>query len=122
MFVIPFVFALYPEILLIEAAIIDPTSASGASGYLPGYDGERHLGDLAILLARLGLALYLLASALARHDGQRLSVPEVALRIALFLFLLSSNEWLYLPAAVIALLVIFLANRKGQRRPAKPGA
>ena len=41
MFVIPFVFALYPEILLIEAAVIDPSTSDGAViEYLPGYSGQ----------------------------------------------------------------------------------
>ena len=36
MFSIPFVFAFYPELLLIDQALIDPSSASGAP--LPGYE------------------------------------------------------------------------------------
>jgi len=36
MFVIPFVFAFYPELLLIDQALIDPSSADGAP--LPGYE------------------------------------------------------------------------------------
>ena len=58
MFVIPFVFAFYPELLLIEPAVKDPTSGSG--GYLPGYDGQVHIAALLFLIARLVLALYLL--------------------------------------------------------------
>ena len=68
MFVIPFVFALYPELLLIEAAVLDPGSMPSAAQYLPGYDGEIHYGPLVWILARLILALYLLASALAGFD------------------------------------------------------
>ena len=40
MFVIPFVFAFYPELLLIDDAVIDAAaSASGQITYLAGYDG-----------------------------------------------------------------------------------
>ena len=67
MFVIPFVFAFYPDILLIEAAFIDPT-VTGTKTYLPGYDGTVDLGALGVLILRLLLALVLLASALARYD------------------------------------------------------
>ena len=68
MFVIPFVFALYPEILLIDAAVRDPSALPSAAAYLPGYDGALHLGPLLWLLLRLMAALYLLASALAAFD------------------------------------------------------
>ncbi|MCP3972167.1 MAG: transposase family protein, partial [Rhodobacteraceae bacterium] len=58
-FVIPFIFAIYPEILLIEAAVIDPAPASaGTVQYLPGYDGRVHWPALALLLLRLVLALF----------------------------------------------------------------
>ena len=43
MFVIPFVFAMYPEILLIEAAVRDPSSLPSAAKYLPGYDSQLYL-------------------------------------------------------------------------------
>ncbi len=82
-FVIPFVFALYPEILLIEAAVLDPNALPSAAQYLPGYDGQLHLVPLLWLLARLALALYLLASALARFDAVALPFWNWALRLAL---------------------------------------
>ena len=82
MFIIPFVFAMYPELLLIEAAVLDPTS-SDLDAYLPGYDGNVHLGPLAILISRLMLSLYLLASALARYDQTKLPLWEVLLRLGL---------------------------------------
>ena len=50
MFVIPFVFALYPEILLIEAAVLDPGSLPSAAKYLPGYDGTTDWTALVWLL------------------------------------------------------------------------
>ena len=53
MFTIPFVFALYPELLLINQAVIDP--ATGA--FFDGYDGNVDVAWLGFLMARLALAL-----------------------------------------------------------------
>ncbi|MEK9910574.1 MAG: TRAP transporter large permease subunit, partial [Candidatus Puniceispirillum sp.] len=84
MFVIPFVFAIYPEILLIEAAVIDPTASDGAEiEYLKVYTGQVDWTALGFLLMRLLLGLYLLASALARFDRNALPFWDVALRLSL---------------------------------------
>ena len=66
-FVVPFIFAFYPELLLITDAILDP-QATGGNAYLPGYDGSSMIGSLMLLLARLVFALYLLSSALSVFD------------------------------------------------------
>ncbi|RYH01467.1 TRAP transporter fused permease subunit [Salipiger sp. IMCC34102] len=80
MFTIPFVFAFYPELLLIPEAvtIIDET---GARSLIAGYTGEVDIPALALLSLRLIFALYLLASALARYDQARLRAWEIALRL-----------------------------------------
>ena len=102
MFVIPFVFALYPEILLIEAAVIDPSTSVGSEiTYLPGYDGTVDWLALAWVLLRLLLALYLLASALARFDRVALPFWEVLARLGLAFLVMSKDPTLY-AAAVIA--------------------
>jgi TRAP-type uncharacterized transport system fused permease subunit len=108
MFVIPFVFAMYPEILLIEAAVLDPTALRSATEYLPGYDGNIHLFALAWLLLKLIFALYLLASALAGYDRKALSIIEVFIRLALAALIMFKAPAIYIPAAmaVIALLVL----------------
>ena len=94
MFTIPFVFAFYPELLLIEQAQLAPSidgSLSDKKAYLPGYDGTVQLEALGWLLLRLVVALYLVASALSRFDAARLSPYEVALRLVLaFLLLLKA--------------------------------
>ncbi len=107
MFIIPFVFAFYPELLLIPAAVLDPNSLASAAQYLPGYDGERHYFALLWLLLRLMLALYLLASALAGFDRRSLSSVEVLLRIGLMLLLLFKPSAIHIPAFVAALAVLF---------------
>ena len=101
MFVIPFVFAFYPELLLIDQALIDPTSPTGAP--LPGYENGIHLGSLAWLLVRLLLALYLIASALAAFDMRALNPIWVVIRLALAVAVLAIPQSIHLAAVAAAL-------------------
>lgn len=118
MFVIPFIFAFYPEILLIEAAVIDPASlAAGETKYLHGYDGQLHLGALSILIFRLVFSLYLLASALAGYDRRKLAARQIILRLVLAGLIVAKPEWLYGPAMTIGfgmLLFEYLRKPKTQ--------
>ena len=86
MFTIPFVFAFYPELLLIEQAQI-AQSVDGAPSttkqYLPGYDGTVSLPQISWLLFRLGVVLYLVASALSRFDRANLNTFDIGLRFVL---------------------------------------
>ena len=115
MFVIPFVFAIYPEILLIEAAVIDPTTSDGAEiEYLKGYTGQVDWTALCFLLMRLLLGLYLLASALARFDRNALPFWDVALRLCLAVLIMVKDPTIYLIAifaACVWLGLHFLRNR-----------
>lgn len=115
LFVIPFVFAIYPELLIIDKAVIDPTS--GSNGFLPGYDGEVHLEWMALLMARLLLALFLLSSALARYDRQPLGRLEILARLALTVLVLFRPAEVYLPAIGVAIALLIyhaLSARAGQ--------
>ena len=103
MFVIPFLFAMYPEILLIEAAVLDPNSLPSAAQYLPGYDGQLHLIPLLWLLSKLIFALYLLASALAGYDRKNLTGFEIALRLLLAALIMFKAPVIYAPAIVVAI-------------------
>ncbi|MDA9207409.1 TRAP transporter fused permease subunit [Octadecabacter sp.] len=104
MFVIPFIFALYPEILLIEAAVIDPVqSAQGGQVYLSGYDGVVDWAALALVLCRIALALYLLASALAGFDFRKLAAWEIVLRLIAAGLIISFNPVLQLVGLIGAL-------------------
>ncbi|MEM7439501.1 MAG: TRAP transporter large permease subunit [Pseudomonadota bacterium] len=117
MFVIPFVFALYPELLLIEAAVLSPDTSANQIAYLPGYDGNIYWGALALLCTRLMLALYVLASALARHDARPLPLWETFLRLALTAAILAGNPAVWAPAAAVAIgLVVW--NRISTNRAA----
>ena len=110
MFVIPFVFAFYPELLLIPDAVLDPRS-TGGTGFLPGYDGNVYWGGLALLAGRLVLALYLVSSALAGFDRKPLAFWDVALRLGLAVLIMSKPEVIYLSAAGAALLLLLGHNR-----------
>ena len=114
MFIIPFVFALYPELLLVEAAVIDPNAPTSSAVYLPGYDGTVHIGPLMILLFKLVVALYLVASALAAFDKSSLSVVEIFIRLALAATIMFKAASIYVPALIVGLLLIafhFIRNR-----------
>jgi len=117
MFVIPFIFAMYPEILLIDAALLDPQSPTG--GFLPGYDGNFHTGMFGLLLFRLILALYLLASGLARFDFTTMPRWEVFVRLALAVVIMHSNPYIFLPAMAVGMLWILWRYMR-KRPPSEP--
>ena len=105
MFTIPFVFAFYPELLLIEQAQLAP-SPDGSLGtkktFLPGYDGTIHWDALSWLLLRLVVVLYLVASALSRFDSARLTAVEVVLRLVLAVLILLKIDSIAIGALFIA--------------------
>ena len=96
MFAIPFVFAFYPELLLIEAARLDP--AGSETRHLPGYGPDLAWGSVGWLCLRLVLALYLLASALARFDRTALSPVASVARLACAALVMATAPELYWPA------------------------
>lgn len=125
MFVIPFVFALYPEILLIEAAVIDPSTSIGSEiKLLPGYTGEVQWGPLSWLLLRLVFALYLLASALSQFDRAALPIWDVGLRLVLAFLVLTKDPFIYGAALAVALawLVTHFMKNRAPRNDSPPSA
>jgi len=105
-FVIPFVFAFHPELLLIEAAVLSPDDSKGK--YLTGYDGNLNYTALVWLIIRLIISLYLVASALCGFDHRPLKAWEVITRLGLALLLLSGSLFIYLPALLLAILVVII--------------
>lgn len=103
MFTVPFVFATYPELLLIDKAVLDP-SATGR--FLPGYDGQVDIGWLAFLVGRLVVALFLISSAMAGFDRKALGPVEIAVRLALAVLILVRPVEVFAPALAAALLLI----------------
>ncbi len=114
MFTLPFVFAIYPELLLIDKAVIDPSSGN----FIPGYDGTVDIGWLIFLMARLALALFLVSSALAGFDRKPLGTAEIGLRLALAVLILFRPMEVYGPAIIagIGLVVFHLYANRQQRQ------
>lgn len=112
-FVVPFVFAYYPELLLIPEAVLDPQS-SGGNAYLPGYDGQFYLAGFLLLMGRFILALYLLSSALAAFDQKPLTTLEIILRLLLALLLMMKLEVLWV-GAVVATAVLLVREHFARR-------
>ncbi|MDF1728610.1 MAG: TRAP transporter fused permease subunit [Sulfitobacter sp.] len=100
MFVIPFVFAFYPELLLIDQALVDPASPTMAP--LPGYENGVTIASLLWLLARLGLALYLVASSLCGYDARPLSALWIGARLALAVGIMLKPELYHLTAIALS--------------------
>ncbi|WP_298299287.1 TRAP transporter fused permease subunit [uncultured Litoreibacter sp.] len=114
MFVVPFIFAFYPELLLIQDAVVDPQSPTGA--YLAGYDGRVHLAALAGLLGRLAVALYLISSALAAFDRAPLAYWEIAVRLALAALLLAKPELIWISALLASLALLAVHAMRSQHK------
>ena len=125
MFTIPFVFAFYPEFLLIEQAQIAQSldgSMSAEKTWLPGYDGTVDFAGLAWLVLRLAVALYLVASALSRYDRARLSTPEIAVRLALAVLVLVKMHDVAVAALCGAAILLALHHLGLLRRRGPAGA
>ncbi|MFZ7089889.1 TRAP transporter permease [Primorskyibacter sp. 2E233] len=118
-FVIPFIFAFYPELLLIEAAQLNPVS--GAGRYLSGLDGTVHPLHLMFVCARVGMSLYLLATVLARFEARRIGGFESLLRLALALLVLHKLIFVFGPA-IAAALVLIGWHWQGRKAPAPNAA
>lgn len=117
-FIIPFVFAMYPELLLIEAAVLDPSSLPSAAVYLPGYDGTIDVPALMLLITRLMFALYLLASALARFDRHAMPIWEWSARLVLAAGVMWKPPGIWIPAVGVAVALVVLHHLTAKRRQA----
>lgn len=104
-FAVPFMFALNPDMLIVEAAFEEGDSFSP-------------LGLVSVIL-RTAAMIYLFASATSRFDQVRLSAWEMALRFGLAILLISPNIWVHGPAAAAAILLV--AFHFFQRQETKQG-
>ncbi|WP_298843533.1 TRAP transporter fused permease subunit [uncultured Roseobacter sp.] len=105
MFTIPFVFAWYPELLLIPEAVTI-TDETGRRILMEGYSEQTDIGALSILLCRLLAALYLIASALARFDRATLRQWEVMLRIVAAILILWKSPVVIAAGAALSILLV----------------
>ena len=120
LFTIPFVFAWYPELLLIEQAVTI-TDETGSTTLIEGYSGEADPAALGLLALRLCLALYLIASAFARYDRQAMPNWEVAVRLLLAVLVLWKTVPVMVAGTVLALLVIGFHALKASKNTAPAG-
>lgn len=105
MFTIPFVFAWYPELLLIEEAVTI-TSDTGRRVLIEGYTGQVDWVGLTGVCLRLVLVLYLVASALARFDYGPIGRAEAGVRLFIAVLVLWKTApvmWIGIAAAAIIL-------------------
>jgi TRAP-type uncharacterized transport system fused permease subunit len=105
MFTIPFVFAWYPELMLIEEAIT-VLDDNGQRVLIEGYGPEIDFIALSALLLRLTLALYLLASALARFDKRPIGKTEMWFRLSLVILVLWKTTMLMWIGIILAIVVL----------------
>ncbi|MDB4053085.1 TRAP transporter fused permease subunit [Octadecabacter sp.] len=117
-FIVPFVFAFHPELLLINEAIIDAQSPTGE--FIAGYDGQFAFGAFFLLILRLLLALYLLSSALAAYDRSQLAIWEIILRLALAVLLMMKPEMIWIGAVVASSVVVFVHAQRRAPNIAHP--
>ena len=106
MFTIPFVFAVYPELLLIKPAILDPATGN----YFTGYNGNSNLSWLGFLIVRLALALYLVASSLAAFDRNKLSRFEIVVRLLIAVLIMAKPLEVFSFAIIFGILLIGVHN------------
>lgn len=93
-FIIPFVFAFYPTILIVEQ-----------------FDLVQFIG----IVVRTVLCIWLFSSALSMFDRRRLSVLEVILRFVAAFALLFLNPMVYVPAIIIGIALIFYDRNRGSQ-------
>ncbi|MDA7461578.1 TRAP transporter fused permease subunit, partial [Planktomarina temperata] len=105
MFTIPFVFAWYPELLLIEEAVTI-TNDQGQRALIDGYSGSVDWPSLSALGLRIAVALYLMASALAKFDKVAMNILEVALRLLAAVLILWKSAMIMWIGLALALMLI----------------
>lgn len=117
MFTIPFVFAWYPELLLIEEAVTI-TNDQGQRALIDGYSGSVDWPSLSALGLRIAVALYLMASALAKFDKVAMNILEVALRLLAAVLILWKSAmimWIGLALALMLILGHYLLPLRADR-------
>ena len=116
-FVVPFIFALYPELLLIDAAVLNPNYEAGESSlYLKGYDGTLDMKALGLICVKLVMSLYLISSVLAGYDGRALKMQDIIIRLVLAIAILLSYQLISFAAFFIALAVIIIHHLQVKRQ------
>lgn len=96
-FIIPFIFAFYPTILIIEQFSLLP---------------------FLWIVARTCFCIWLFSSALSGYDRRRLTVPEIVVRFAAAFACLATDPMIHLPAIAIGLVLIAFDIHAGRAKAA----
>jgi len=94
-FIIPFVFAFYPTILIIE---------------------EFQLGSFVWIVVRTCFCIWLFSSALSSYDRRALSVLEIVLRFVAAFAMLATDPLIHIPALLIGILLIVFDGRMAKKQ------
>jgi len=93
-FIIPFVFAFYPTILIIE---------------------EFQFAAFVWIVLRTCFCIWLFSSALSAYDRRALSVIEVVIRFVAAFAILATNPVIHIPAIVVGVLLIVVDRRESAK-------
>lgn len=111
LFLIPFVFAFYPELLLINDAFLADTTTGSYIAMRPnGFEWD----TFASIMVRVILAIYVLSTAFSRFDACRLTRREVFFRIILAPLSLLAMPVVYLPATAVLIAVLIIHRVKAR--------
>ncbi len=100
-FIIPFVFAFYPTILIIE---------------------EFSLLPFIWIVARTCFCIWLFSSALSGHDRRKLTVPEIVVRFGIAFTMLATDPVIHVPAVLVGVALIAWDVRAARAVFQKSGA
>ncbi len=92
-FAVPFMFALNPDMMIVQAAFDTAERSFSMVGFLSA-------------ILRTALMIYLLASSTSRYDQQRMPFWEAAVRFGLAIMLISPDLMIHGPAAGLSILAI----------------
>ena len=92
---------------------------SGGTVYLPGYDGTIKVASLFWVLAKLGVMLYLVATALSRQDRYPLNTFEIILRLVLGVLILLKLPAIANTALIVTVIYLLYHNTLGAKRNTK---
>lgn len=111
-FLVPFVFVFYPELLVIEPAFVaDMVSGAYVSDRPNGFEWA----TFASILPRTLLAIYLLSSGLAGFDAARMGPWEIAARLVLAILVLLVPFAVHGPAVVAAIGLVVVHHIRARR-------
>tara|TARA_B100001142_G_scaffold105252_1_gene107178 strand:- start:68 stop:538 length:471 start_codon:yes stop_codon:yes gene_type:complete len=109
MFIVPFIFVFYPELLVINDAFI----ADKMTGeFIPSRPNGFEIQQFLSIIPRTLLALYLISSALSNFDIKTIGNWEKYLRLGLAILILTIPISIHGPAVIFALGLLFYHRKK----------